>query len=427
MHSRLLFGIVPGALAIAGLAAGASRDPVARRLAIAGTVVAVVGLVLVFPPVSVVRAIEATPFRFLRMPFRFATVAGLGTALLAAAALELVRVRADARAAAMAAAVCAALVVATHGLVLSGVRDPIAGFGPERALHEAVGATARADGGGPILVLPLVDAHPERRGEVLPLGQLESDDMTSSARHWLPLVGGHTGYPPLHRPVLEAAVRALPRSDALDELVDLTHVRWLLLRPLDYWSDPTVPERILALPGVTSRLERDGWVLARVDRPVRRTQWYDAVRGGLRPGVTVLGTRLAAIPERDATATVRALAPVPVHAVAGEPIPVELAVTNAGVAPWPVVVPAGTPRVFAVQAVATWRRIDADAPVERAALPLHRDVPAGDGIVETAEVLAPRTPGTYELAIGIEQEVGARFDGPRNASLRAEVVVAERR
>jgi hypothetical protein len=42
-------------------------------------------------------------------------------------------------------------------------------------------------------------------------------------------------------------------------------------------------------------------------------------------------------------------------------------------------------------------------------------------------VLAPRTPGTYELAIGIEQEVGARFDGPQNASLRVEVAWPEPR
>ena len=427
MHGRLLFGIVPGALALAGLAAIASRDPVARRLALAGAVLAGVGLVLVFPPAPLVRAIEATPLRFLRFPFRFATVAGLGTALLAAAALELVRARRDVRAATAAAGLCAALVVVTHGFALSGARDPVAAFGAERALHDAVAATARADGAGPLLVLPLVDAHPERHGGVLPLGQLESDDMTSSVRHWLPLVGGHTGYPPLHRPVLEAAVRALPRSDALDELVDLTHVRWLLLRPLDYWSDPTEPERILALPGVTQRLARDGWVLARVERPVRRSQWYDAVRAGLRPGVTVLGTRLAPIPEPDAIATVRALAAVPAHAVAGEPIRVELAVTNAGLAPWPVVVPAGVARVYVVQAVATWRRLDADAPVERTALPLHRDVPAGDVVVETGEIRAPQTPGTYELAIGIEQEVGARFDGPRNAPLRPQVVVAGRR
>jgi hypothetical protein len=286
---------------------------------------------------------------------------------------------------------------------------------------------ARREGEGPLLGLPLIDAHPEKHGEFLPLGQLESDDMVGSVHHWLPLVGGHTGYPPLHRRVLEETLQALPRPDALDELVDLTHVRWLLLRPTDYWEDPTLPARLVAIPGVSSRLERDGWTLARVDRPVRRTQWYDAVRAGYRPGVSVLGTRLAAIPERDAMATVRALAAVPAHAAAGTAIPLEIAVTNAGPAPWPVVVPAGLPRAFVVQAVATWRRLDADAPAVRSALPLHRDVPAGDVVVETGEVRAPETPGTYELTVGIEQVAGARFDGARNAPLRAHVAVAERR
>ena len=424
---RLLFGVVPGVLALAGLAALGARDAVARRLAVGGVLVVAAGLLLVFPPPVVVAALEASPLRFLRAQFRFATVAGLGTALLAAAALELVRARLGARAAAVAAIACAALVVTTLGPTVAGVRaDPLAPFGAERPLHAAVGETARRDGPGPLLVLPLIDAHPDRRGGFLPLGQLESDDMVGSLHHWLPLVGGHTGYPPLHRPLLEEIQRALPRSEALDELVDLTHVRWLLLRPPDYWKDPALPEQLLALPGVESRWVRDGWVLARVDRPVRRPQWYAAVAAGYRPGHTVLGTPLEAIVETDAIAVVRTTAPVPLRVEAGSTFPVEIELRNGGRGAWPVVVPAGAPSAHTVRYVMAWRRLDA-SPMAGVSDRLRRDVPVGDAILQVVAVRAPRDPGDYELTVTVEQDAGARFDGQGNVPLRARLVVAETR
>jgi hypothetical protein len=412
---RLLFGVAPLGLALAGLPALASPHAGARRAARAGLAVALAGLVVTFPPAWLVAAIEASPLRFLRAQFRFTAVAGLGTACLAAAALELTRSWLGARAGMVAAVVAGALVVATHGPALSGRADRL---DADRPLHDAV-AAATFDDRGPLLSLPLVDAHPELHGGFLPLGQLESDDMIGSLAHWLPLVGGHTGYEPLHRPVLLDVLRALPDTEALDELVDLTHVHWLLLRPPDYWREPAMVERLLALPGVSPVLVRDGWTLARIARPVRRPEWYGAIAAGYRPDRSVLGTPLEPLPNAAAVAVIEPVGAVPETAAPAGTITVTVRARNAGTRAWPVVVPPGRPTTSTVRLVALWDRLDASTPVPVSASALRRDVPAGDAIVQEARIRAPAEPGDYRLTVQVEQEQGARFDAPGNVALIA--------
>jgi hypothetical protein len=427
-YVQLLFGAIPIALAVFGLGAIVLGDAVARRLAVAGLVLTAAGLVVVFPSDLVVEAVAASPLRFLRAGFRFATVAGLGTTLLAAAFFETVRARLGRRTGRAAAAVAAVLVVVTLGAALSGTRrDRIAAAGDDRPIYEAVGR-ATSDDAGALLELPLVDAHPERRGRTLPLGQLESDDMVGSLAHWLPLVMGHSGYPPIHRGVLLETVRRFPSADALDELVDLTHVRWLLLRPRDYWSDATLPERVLGLPGVARAFERDGWVLARVERPVRRPGWYEAIAAGYRPGRTVLGTPLERLPEADAVGVVDPAQPLPDAMRPGTVVLLDLRVRNAGTRAWPVVVPASAPPTHTVRLRARWTPMGDDreqepSPVEP--IRLRRDVPPGDTLAQAIPVRTPAEPGVYELVVALEQDAGATFAAAGNAPLRARLVVRD--
>jgi hypothetical protein len=269
------------------------------------------------------------------------------------------------------------------------------------------------------LSLPLVDGHPERHGGFLPLGQLESDDMIGSMAHWLPLVGGHTGYEPLHRQVLLDVLRALPDAEALDELVDLTHVRWLLLRPPDYWREPATVERLLALPGVSPVLVRDGWTLARVERPVRRPEWYQAIAAGYRPDRTVLGTPLDPIPDAAAIAVIEPVGAVPETVAPAGTMVVTVRARNAGTRTWPVVVPPGRPTASTVRLVALWDRLDAPTPVRGSVTAFRRDVPAGDAIVQEARIRAPAEPGDYRLTVRVEQDQGARFEAPGNVALAA--------
>src|SRR5262249_3341714 len=134
---------------------------------------------------------------------------------------------------------------------------------------DTVRETAQASGGGPLLELP----HSTR-----PVDQREA--MLGAVRHGLPLVTGYTGYPAAHYGLLEATVMRLPADDALTALVDMTHLRWLLLHPPEMWPADGSREAILALPGVRVMAQRDGWVLARVDRAPQRREWFDAIAGG---------------------------------------------------------------------------------------------------------------------------------------------------
>ena len=419
--SRLIFGVVPAALAILGLGALASGSAVARRMAAVGAVVAAAGLVLVFPSHALVDAIAATPFGFLRAEYRFGVVVGFGTALLAMAAFEAVRGWLGARAGALAAAVAALLVLATHGPSFSGRRDLIAAASVDRPLYDAVAILVSMGRGGPLLELPLVDVGGNRFGSELPLGQLETEAMVGSLRHHMPLLTGHTGYEPLHRPLLERAIDELPRRDALEEIVDMTHVRWLLFRPPETWRDRRLRERILSMPGVVGRMDLSRWTLARVELPVRRPEWYAAIAGGYRPGHTILGTPLAPIAEDDAVGEIVSLPTMFPRLDAGSRWTLPVEVRNLGRAAWPVTIPPSLRWTYGVHLVATWTRDGAEPSTQVVAL--RRDVPAGDTLVQDLVLGLPAEAGAYRLEVALQQAAGASFDVPGNAPLRLELPI----
>jgi hypothetical protein len=217
--------------------------------------------------------VAASPARFFRFPFRFVVLAGLGTALLTAAGIDLVTARLGPRPRGAALAAIAAAVLVVRGSAFVG------GFadmpGATSAIYDEVAAASSRDGRGPLLELPLA-----RDGR-----SYEWDAMIGSTRHWLPLVTGVIGYPPPHRTLVDHALARLPATDAVDELVDLTHVRWLALRPASDWRDPATREGLLRLAGIHTVVERDGWVLARVDRMPRRSDWFETIAAGGVPEV----------------------------------------------------------------------------------------------------------------------------------------------
>ena len=232
--------------------------------------------------------------------------------------------------------------------------------------------------------------------------------MVGGTRHWLPLLVGHTGYTPPHRRLVDATIDRLPRADALADLVDMTHVRWLLLRPEEYWEDAASRAAILRLPEVRIVLARDGWILARVDRPPRHSGWFAAIAGGSRAGSSLLGTPLRRLAPVEAAAGV-AVTDAPRVASAGRPLALDVAVANLGMAGWPVATAGGDPR-YTVQLVARWRGGgDGDAV---ARIPLARDVPAGERLAQRVALPAPLAPGAYDLELALEQVGGARLGGP---------------
>src|SRR6185295_20407813 len=96
---------------------------------------------------------------------------------------------------------------------------------------------------------------------------------------------GATQHPPPHRAQVNAALARLPAGDAVDDLVDMVHLRWILLRPSHEWSARSLPTRaaLLALPHTLRRLSAGGWDLLRLDRPPQHPEWFAAIAAGPRP------------------------------------------------------------------------------------------------------------------------------------------------
>jgi hypothetical protein len=181
---------------------------------------------------------------------------------------------------------------------------------------------------------------------------------------------------------------------------------------------------MLALPGVERTLEHDGWVLARVDRPVRRPGWYDAIAAGYRPGRTVLGTPLEPLDEAQAIGIVEAAQAPPDAVAPGAVVLLDLRIRNGGTQAWPVVVPAGVPTAYTVPLLARWTMVGGGASPPAEVVRLRRDVPAGDTLAQVIPVPAPREPGDYELVIAPAQENGAAFGSAGNVALRIRIGVA---
>jgi hypothetical protein len=359
----------------------------------------------------------ASPLHFFRIRTRMVVLAGFGTALLSAAALEALRSRLRPALVRATFVLLAVLLVATRGPALGGTDvDEFTGW--TRGIDADVGAVIGTSD-APLLELPLVDAAGRRT---------EPASMVGSTRHWRPLVLGWTGYWPAHRGVVLDAVRRLPAADALDDLVDMTGLGWILLHPSADWPTPRAGqpsprdfgEALAELPGVSLALERSGWRLLHVVRPAHHPQWYDAIAAGPRSGTTPLGTALAPLPPERAIAafTVDRL---PATAHAGGWFRGRVRVRNAGTRDWPVVVPFGAPRTGVVHLTAEWVPVDASGglhgpPATSVALP--RDLAIGDEVAADLLLRVPDAPGPWVLVVRAAQVGGSDFTGVGNVPLR---------
>jgi hypothetical protein len=434
---------VPLALLVAlGVAGGIAGVPTARRLLVPGLVLAVVGLLLSTGlPDGVAAVLAASPLRFLRYLFRFDVIAGFGYVLLLVGGLETVRRAAGALGTAVAVVVVAALVVVSRGALLAPARGyDVPALARNAAVYREVARLARAEERGPLLELPIwgpPDADLEVAGR-----NNEPDAMIGSTLHWLPLLNGYTGYHAPHRRLFLDTTNRLPRADALDDLVDMTHVRWLLLRPAEEWKLANLHDSIRELvsaPAVGRTQMIGKWMLVRLDRVPAHPGWFAALQAGRVPGRTLLGTPLAPLPEEAAVAIVTTPAPS-VSALLGWPVRVTVEIRNAGTAAWPVTAPpensmqgpwlmGGFPlRTLTVRLYARWTALEAPdvEPPPPQELALRRDVPAGEALEQDLYLTGPKAPGRYGLELRAEQVGGARFDGPGNMPLHLEIVVVPR-
>jgi len=431
---------VVGAL---GLAGAAWRVPAARRLVLPAVACIAIGKLLIGGvPTALKETFAADALRGVRYPHRFQQVSGFGWTLLVAAGLETIVERWPKRMGQVAIAALLLALVAKEPRLGSGTMQEIVSLGRDRAVHHTVGVIVRENGGGAMVVLPL---HGSPAGDGTDPGKeelLEPDAMLASTQHWTPLVNGYTGHQPGHRLLVSTLLRRIHQPAALDDLVDATHLRWILLRPASAWPAklPREPiERALrAAPAVGRAWDLSGWLLLEIVRRPEHPSWYETIASGRAEQArsTVLGTPLVPLPSGADVGTITAVAPLPIRVATRQWLAPDFLLHNLGSAPWPAVPApdpalildltfgANVPRTSTVVVTHRWIPLDAGPGAASARdIPLRRDVPAGETIRETLVLVAPAQPGRYRLELKLQQVDGARFDGPGNVPFAHELLV----
>jgi hypothetical protein len=245
------------------------RGPVLIGLALIVTSVLLITGVTVRIGEALPSAHGATPLAFFRVVIRWSVLTGFGLALLGAAALELARNRLAPRAALAFTVLVALAATAERGRVLftQPLDQPLQTVS-EMHVYRAVAAIVAHDGGGPLLELPLSS-----------MGRsLQPEAMLGAIAHRQPLIVGHTGYQPAHRPELDRLIRRLPSEDAVQQIVDRTRLRWVLVRPASYWGDPHARRRLVdglvALPDVHAVGDLGDWTILMIERTPRNDETF---------------------------------------------------------------------------------------------------------------------------------------------------------
>jgi len=227
-----------------------------------------------------------------------------------------------------------------------------------------------------------------------------------STAHWRPLLNGYSGYPPESFFFLMAIARRLPAPDALQDLVDLSGLRWLIVHR-----------------GWLPAAARQSWPdVDRTDALVRRAAFGDDViyevrlaprrdlrgliRAGTRDGYTLSGLARAPLTPEAARGTLRDL-DLPRTMLAGSMAFGVLSVENQSTQPWPGFDPA---REGLVCVAYRWRRENGEITAGTVFTRLGRDLSPGDRMRLPFGVTAPPVPGRYELIVTLRQDGGPWFD-----------------
>jgi hypothetical protein len=247
----------------------------------------------------------------------------------------------------------------------------------------------------------------------------QADAMVLSIQHWLPLLNGHTGFPPWQYQAVLPEMRRLPDREALQTLVDLTGLRWVLVRP------ERVPPGYFAAweafdrtDDAVARVPHGGPELLLHVRLAPRHAWAAALaRGRALPGETALGTPLA--PLDEARVRGRVIAGLAPRLAAGTTrASVVIAVANAGAETWPALVAPRAADPGVVRLAVRWRGEGGEI-VDESFHSIPRDVIPGGTVRFRTEFRVPSQPGTYDLEVGVTQRAGAAMRGvvPAHASV----------
>lgn len=434
--------IAAGLLAVVAWAARARPATATQLVPRAVTLWLVFGTLAWGYPWPLADLVVASPLVSFRYLYRFVVPADLGLVILLAVSLETLRVRGGIHAGRFAALAVLLLVLWSRGVpfALSPMHRVAALEPGARAVYDQVAAIVADEGGGPLLELPI---HGQLAGVDDSPTTLEPDAMLASTLHWWPTPAAHLSYHPPHRAFFMNTVALLTTRRAQEDLVDLTHVRWLLVRPEAQWlpgGRAALMKALAAWPEVGRVWTLPaGWSLLRLDRKPQHERWFENVRAGGARGLSVLGSPLAPIPDERAKATVR-IESAPPQGAAGQNVVAVVSVRNDGDLPWAAVPTPLAPLTLdgrwttpvthdgTVVLVERWRKLDASgAPAEAEASEherfLRRDVDPGEELRQMVTLSLPPEPGLYELELHVKQVEGASFQAAGNAPERRRVTV----
>ena len=179
--------------------------------------------------------------------FAFAALAGLGLETLW---------RRSVRFAAGAFTVSLVLLLATRGSAFGAPHfKPIRAFGEYRSAYRTIGDLIGDTNAGGLLELP------RHRG----VGNADAEAMMGQIIHRVPLVTGYTGYQPSYRWVVDRHTIPPIEHDDLEKLIEMTDVRWVLVRPKSDWPSVRQHEsttaQIRSSPTFASEHEIDEFIL----------------------------------------------------------------------------------------------------------------------------------------------------------------------
>jgi hypothetical protein len=418
------FGVLTPLVIIVALVTALRRQSSIRRWVACGAAMVLVTVLLLGPEHLLVAGINvplprallaATPARFIRVPIRAVVVGFFGGALLVACGLDVVMRWLTRRTRIVLASV---LVVSTAIWVPPGWPLSSAGicvwpqtrFTPvEYVSNSAVGrdansyamvaATLRQAGPGPLLDMP-----PTSDGTAV-VGQ---------SIHRQPSVSFYTGYVPAHVSLVDNLISRLPDPSSLDDLVDVTGLRWILLRPPDEWIQPSAYRSMLnglAHHPRTKSVRTVGlFKLIELNPTSRHPDWMRAVAAGPRRGYSALGTPLVPL---DGASVGSYELHLPMAATAGAWTGGEVVAVNEGPHAWPAAVPAHPRGPLTIGLDLRWLDPAGDA-VASQHVDLRRDVPAGERFVQSFVATAPERPGHYRVEVALRQADGADLASPQN-------------
>src|SRR6185369_3125372 len=196
------------------------------------------------------------------------------------------------------------------------------------------------------------------------------------------------------------AIDRLPDPEALRELVDLTGVKWILLRPADEWPRNRMRDDLVELiSGVGAvRLEVDGYLLQRIDLVPQHPGWGQALERGYRPGESLLGTSYAILAPTAFDGAIAA--PPRARAFSGEIVEIPIEIANRGTAGWPGALSGNGGAPGEIFVAARWwpsevrpssPRREVTPPVAGIDTGLRRDLPSGEAMRQVLSLPVPKS------------------------------------